>query len=144
MRISSILRTKGNEVVTVDPDATLAEACRTLADRRIGALLVLDASGLPAGVLSEREVVRALAADGAAVLDRPVHELMCIPVETCTPADGIDAVMAFMTEHRIRHLPVLDDGALTGIVSIGDVVKLRVDNLESEAQALTEYISTGR
>lgn len=144
MRISSILRTKGNEVVTVEPDASLAEACRTLAERRIGALLIVDADGMPVGLLSEREVVQALAAGGAAALEQPVRELMHVPVETCAPGDGIDAIMAFMTEHRIRHLPVLDAGALAGIVSIGDVVKLRVDNLESEAHALTEYIATGR
>jgi CBS domain-containing protein len=144
VRISTILRNKGDDVTTIDPGATLQAACDLLSERRIGAVLVLDANGRPVGVLSERDVVRAIAQHGADALAMTVRERMSSPVQTCHPGDGIDRIMAFMTEHRIRHLPVLEDGRLIGIVSIGDVVKLRVDTLESETRALTEYITTGR
>jgi CBS domain-containing protein len=144
VRISTILRNKGHDVTTIDPDATLQAACDLLAARRIGAALVLDGDGRAVGVLSERDVVRAVAEQGAAALTMTVRERMSSPVQTCDPTDGIDRVMAFMTDHRIRHLPVVEDGVLIGIVSIGDVVKLRVDTLESETRALTEYITTGR
>ncbi len=144
MRISTILRSKGSEVTTIDRGATLEEACRLLDERRIGAALVLGDDGRPAGVLSERDVVRAIAAAGPDALQLSVGERMSVPVETCSPADGIDQVMAFMTDRRVRHLPVVEGGTLVGIVSIGDVVKLRVDHLESETRALTDYITTGR
>lgn len=143
MRISSILRVKGERVSTIGPQATLGEAAQQMAGDRIGALVVREGEET-VGIISERDVVRALAEHGAQAVDRSVSSVMSSPVETCVPEDGVDEIMALMTERRVRHLPVVAEGAMVGIVSIGDVVKQRVDHLESERQALTEYITTGR
>lgn len=143
MRISSILRVKGDAVATIGPGATVHDAAREMARARIGALVVLDGDEM-VGIISERDVVRGVAEHGADALSHTVSDLMTSPVRTCRPEDSIDEVMALMTESRFRHLPVVVEGSMVGIVSIGDVVKRRVDHLESERQALTEYITTGR
>jgi CBS domain-containing protein len=144
MLVRSILQRKGADVVTIDDDATVGEAARTLAKHGIGALVIASDEQGVRGILSERDIVRGLATQGLAVLDAPVGNLMTTVVATCSPDDGLDLLMATMTDQRVRHLPVLEDGRLAGIVSIGDVVKYRVDELQVEAQTLHDYIETGR
>ncbi|HKY16618.1 MAG TPA: CBS domain-containing protein [Microthrixaceae bacterium] len=144
MRVADILRQKGDEVATIASAATLAEAAGVLSVRRIGALVVSDDGRSIDGILSERDIVRQLAEWGADALATPVREAMTADVRTCSRGDSVDALMAIMTEHRIRHLPVAEEGQLSGLVSIGDVVKRRVEQLEVETQQLTEYIQTGR
>jgi CBS domain-containing protein len=143
MFVRAILQQKGSEVVTIGGDATVADAARTLAHERIGALVVTDGGDLR-GILSERDIVRGLAESGRDVLDAPVRSLMTRRVSTCGLDDDLDTLMSTMTEQRIRHLPVMDGGALAGIVSIGDVVKHRVGELQVEARTLHDYIETGR
>ena len=143
MFVARILDDKGHEVVTADPGESVAGIAATMAERRIGAMPVSSPGGSLVGIVSERDVVAALAERGRDVLDRPVEEIMTRRVITCTRADHIDDLMARMTEGRMRHLPVLEDGALVGIVSIGDVVKARMGEIEAEAQALKDYIATG-
>src|SRR5690606_10005837 len=109
----------------------------------VGALVVSEGGADIAGIISERDIVRALAADGAAVLDRPLHELMTADVATCSPRATVDELMRLMTERRIRHVPVTDTGDLVGIVSIGDVVKSRIDELQVEADTLHQYLASG-
>ncbi|MFQ5347388.1 MAG: CBS domain-containing protein [Rhodothalassiaceae bacterium] len=141
MTVAHILREKGGEVATIEPDASVGEAVRRLAERGIGALLVCDRGGRICGVLSERDIVRALADESAPVSERPVSDLMTADVVTVRPEDDIASVMALMTERRIRHLPVLDArGRLVGLISIGDVVKRRIADAEHEAEALKDYI----
>lgn len=142
MTVHDILESKGGQVVSVGPDDTVSSVARVLADRRIGAVLVRD-EGRVVGVFSERDVVRGLGRYGAATLDRPVSDLMTRDVVTCRPTDTVHDVMERMTAKRIRHLPVLDNGQLKGIVSIGDLVKARIDEAEREAQDLREYIKAG-
>lgn len=139
-----ILVRKGSDVATVTPDDSIAVAIAMLRDRNVGALVVSADGRAVAGIISERDVVRCLADEGGSVLDRHVSELMNTDVATCSPDDHVDALMNLMTERRIRHLPVVQDGALAGLVSIGDVVKSRVDELEKDAEQLVEYIRTGR
>jgi CBS domain-containing protein len=143
MLVRSILQQKGDDVVTIDARSTIGDAARTLAERRIGALVVADDGSLR-GILSERDIVRGIAAQGLDVLAAPVASLMTTAVRTCTLDDTADGLMATMTEQRIRHLPVVEQGALVGIVSIGDVVKHRVEELQVEAQTLHDYLETGR
>ena len=144
MLIEHILQRKGTEVVTVTADTPVKSAVATLRQHNIGAIVVVgDPQGV-VGILSERDVVRALATDGAAVLQRAVHELMSADVTTCGPRASVDELMKVMTERRIRHIPVVDRGNLTGIVSIGDVVKSRIGELEDEAETLHDYLSSGR
>lgn len=143
MNASHILRIKGSDVYAIAPSASLAEAAGRLARHRIGALLVVDEGDL-VGVISERDVVRALAAEGAPVLDRPVASEMSSDVKTCTPRTPVRDLMALMTARRIRHLPVLDDGRLVGVVSIGDVVKHRVREVEAEAAVLQDALTVQR
>ena len=143
MNVESILAIKGREVVSVKPGESVAAAAETLHRRRIGAALVLDDDGAVAGVISERDIVRGLATRGGVVLGMKVSELMTTDVETCDPGDAVDRIMAVMTERRVRHLPVMRNGHLVGVVSIGDVVKHRLAEIESEAQSLREYIATG-
>jgi CBS domain-containing protein len=144
MRVQDILRQKGSEVTTIAPTATLSEASQLLSIRRIGALVVSEDDRHIVGILSERDIVRHLSQDGAAALELEVAQAMTADVATCAKDDSLDHLARTMTEGRFRHLPVVEDGVLTGIVSIGDVVKRRVEELEHEAQALTEYIQTGR
>jgi CBS domain-containing protein len=141
MNVETILKTKGRDVATIAPGATVAEAVRELGRRGIGALVVSGDGRAVEGILSERDVVRALADSGAALLERKVAEFMTSRVHTCRPEDTIDQLMALMTERRIRHLPVVQDDALCGIVSIGDVVKNRIDEIEFEASSLRSMVA---
>ncbi len=143
MFVAKILDDKGHEVVTADPDESVASIAATLSERRIGAMPVSSPGGALVGIVSERDVVAALAEHGRDALERPVGEIMTRRVITCTRADHIDDLMARMTEGRMRHLPVLEGDELVGIVSIGDVVKARMGEIEAEAQALKDYITTG-
>ncbi|HVI98374.1 MAG TPA: CBS domain-containing protein [Sphingomonas sp.] len=139
MTIAAILEGKGHEVVTVTADHSVAQALAVLADRRIGAVPVMAEDGV-AGVFSERDVILCLAREGAAALDRSVGEVMTAPAVTVVPTDGVLAAMALMTRRRIRHLPVIDGARLTGLVSIGDLVKYRIDRVEADATAMRDYI----
>jgi CBS domain-containing protein len=143
MLVKSILKEKGPGVVAVGPDMRVIDALQVLADKRIGAVLVWDNDQKIMGILSERDVVRALPVKGAGILDIPVSELMTRTVVTCRPEDTVDRLMALMTDNRIRHVPVVESGKLMGIVSIGDVVKNKIAEAEMEAQALKQYIATG-
>jgi CBS domain-containing protein len=142
MRISNILRTKGNQVTTVAPQATVHELLGVLAGRNIGAAVVSSDGVTVEGIVSERDVVRHLHERGSALLDAPVETIMTSPVRTCAPEDSVEGLRKIMTEHRIRHLPVLVDGRLAGIVSIGDVVKSALDQLEAEREQLVGYINS--
>ena len=142
MNVEHILSEKGREVVTIAPDLTLAEAARTLSEHRIGAVVVSDAGQPVLGILSERDIVRALAASGAAALEEPVSRYMTANVVTCTTRSAINDLMETMTTGKFRHVPIVENGRLLGIVSIGDIVKFRVAEIESESQALREYIAT--
>jgi CBS domain-containing protein len=142
MNVETILKGKGRSVVTIAPNATITEAVDLLRRKGIGAVLVTAGDGAIAGILSERDVVHALADRGAALLDLPVSALMTRHVFTCKPQDSVADLMAQMTERRIRHLPVVEDGRLAGIVSIGDVVKNRLDEVEEEATTLRQFITT--
>jgi CBS domain-containing protein len=135
-----ILERKGRQVSTIPPDATVRSAAAAMTSANVGALVVSADGSALAGILSERDIVRRLAADGPDLLDQPVSALMQADVHTCTGADHVDQLMHLMTEHRIRHLPVLADGSLVGIISIGDVVKTHVDELETEKSQLVDYI----
>jgi CBS domain-containing protein len=141
MRISDVLRAKGGEVVTVRPDLTVRELVAVLAEHNIGAVVVASDSSSPVmGIASERDIVRHLA-EGPQVLDQPVEHIMTSEVHTCEPQETVDSLMHLMTEHRIRHVPVMVDGALGGIISIGDVVKSRINELEFERDQLTSYVT---
>ena len=145
MNVLSILGVKGAAVVTIGDGASLADAVLTLRDNRIGAIVVSNDGQHIDGIVSERDVVRALANHGAAALGRTVSSAMSTDVVTCASADPVERLMALMTGRRIRHLPVVDDGGhLAGIISIGDVVKSRLGELESENKALFDYITHGR
>jgi CBS domain-containing protein len=138
-----ILQRKGRDVSTIPPDATVRAAAEALAAANLGALVVsVDGTSL-AGIVSERDIVRRLAADGPPLLDQPVSSIMQAEVRTCAGADNVDQLMELMTQHRIRHLPVVEDDALVGIISIGDVVKTRVDELVTEKEQLVDYIRGG-
>lgn len=141
MTVAAILSNKGRDVITVSPDLSIADIVRILAERRIGAIVVTDGANHILGIVSERDVVRALAR-GAAALDGPVSSIMTAKVVTCTDRNTINEVMARMTEGRFRHLPVEEDGQLAGIVSIGDVVKARIEQVEREADEMRAYIAT--
>jgi CBS domain-containing protein len=141
MLIASILRAKGAFVATITPDRTVASLLDVLAHHNVGALVV-SADGLGiAGIVSERDVARRMSLEGAQLLGRPVSAIMTEGVRTCTSNDSVEDLMRVMTQERIRHVPVVDQGTLVGIVSIGDVVKSRVDELEGERDDLIKYIS---
>jgi CBS domain-containing protein len=142
MRVSSILKAKGTHVETTRPDTTLFSVVWALKTKGIGALVVSEDGATPLGVVSERDIVRGLTEHGPQLLGLPVSRVMTSPVITCAPEDTVTALMARMTRHRIRHLPVLEGGRLRGIVSIGDVVKHRLDELELEANVLREALMT--
>src|SRR5262245_32038142 len=144
MNVQSIIGAKGPVVSTITQTSTLREAIAQLTERRIGALVVSGDGRAIEGIISERDIVRAAAGGGESALDGSVGSVMSTDVVTCSAGDGVDRLMALMTERRIRHLPVVDErGHLSGIVSIGDVVKARLSELEQENHALAEYI-TGR
>ena len=145
MNVQSILGVKGSDVVTVREDISLADAAMTLRDKHVGALVVSNDGQHIDGIISERDVVRALANHGASVLGRPVSSAMSKDVITCRADDAVESLMVSMTERRIRHIPVVDDGGvLGGVISIGDVVKARLGQLETENQQLYDYITQGR
>lgn len=143
MLVRSILKAKGRDVFSVSPHVTVIEATKELKAKRIGALLVCDAEDVIVGVLSERDIVRALAERGAAILEQPVSSLMTRRLVTCDPDDNVDTVMGLMTERRVRHIPVVEDDRLYGLISIGDAVKFRLAETMMEAEALKYYIVHG-
>jgi CBS domain-containing protein len=142
MTVNDILSQKGNQVLTIEPAATLAAAVQMLAQRRIGALVVTGADHRIVGIISERDIVRVLGEKGTAVLGAPVAEVMTRKVVTCGRNETIAEIMERMTGGKFRHVPVIEHGRLVGIVSIGDVVKARLSELEYEQDALREYIRT--
>ena len=142
MTVKAILSRKGSDVVTIAPTANLTDAVKLLAERRIGAVLVTGPDSRVAGILSERDIVRAVAERGHAALEENVGAVMTRKVTTCTEADTIAVIMERMTEGKFRHMPVVDQGKLVGVISIGDVVKWRVGEIEGESAALREYIAT--
>ena len=142
MTVEHILAGKGHSVVTIEPERTLLETARLLAEKRIGAVVVSDADHAVLGIVSERDIVRAVARSGAAALDEPVSQHMTAKVVTCTGRSAIRELMELMTDKKFRHVPIVEDGRLTGIVSIGDIVKQRVAEIEAEQRALREYIAT--
>lgn len=142
MRISDVLRGKGETVATVTPETSVAGLLTELSARNIGAMVVVSPDGL-LGIVSERDVVRMLHELGAELLGRPVSEIMTTVVATCSPEDSVDSLSVLMTTNRVRHVPVVVDGRLAGIVSIGDVVKTRMEELEREQQQLQAYITQG-
>lgn len=141
MTIAAILASKGTEVATIASDAPMSDVVAELGGRKIGALLVIDA-GEVKGIVSERDVIYCLREHGAQILDWPVSRAMSAPVTHVTPGTEVLAAMALMTQQRIRHLPVIDQGQLKGIVSIGDLVKYRIDRIEREAEAMRAYIQS--
>jgi CBS domain-containing protein len=141
MQVRHILFEKGREVVTITRDATLSEAARLMTRRHIGAAVVRGADGAVAGIISERDLVRAIAKDSVAALAQTVDKHMTRDVCTCTELDTIDDLMETMTHGRFRHMPVVDDDRLIGIVSIGDVVKTRIEETVREAETLRDYIA---
>jgi len=143
MNVATILKQKGRSVTTVPPTITLQEVAKRLTQRRIGALVVVGAHGQIEGIISERDIIRALSESGADCLGRPVTESMTRQVVTCQETDTLDELMAMMTQRRFRHLPVVTDGDLVGIISIGDVVKHHVAEIEMEATAMRAYIAHG-
>jgi CBS domain-containing protein len=142
MTVKAILAQKGGGVTTGKPSMTLANVCTWLAEQRIGAIVMTDDDGAVVGIISERDIVREIATGGTAVLQDEAGRHMTRSVVTCTPGHSVDAVMEIMTRGRFRHIPVLDDGKLIGIVSIGDVVKHRMAEIEREAEEIRNYIAT--
>lgn len=141
MNVATILKQKGRAVTTASPAATLLEVAEKLSAKRIGAIVIVGAGGEVSGILSERDIIRRLGIDGPKCLTRPVSESMTRQVITCREGDTLDELMAQMTAGRFRHLPVVEDGALVGIISIGDVVKHHIAEVEMEATAMREYIA---
>lgn len=142
MRIADVLSNKGAAVATIAPETTVSQLLASLAALNIGAMVVVGADGL-AGIVSERDVVRELHKRGGGLLGQPVSEIMTTVLATCTPRDTVDHLVVLMTQNRVRHVPVIDDGRLAGIVSIGDIVKTRMEELETEQQQLQDYITQG-
>ncbi|BBX87068.1 CBS domain-containing protein [Mycolicibacterium aubagnense] len=142
MRIADVLSNKGAAVATIAPTTTVSQLLASLAALNIGAMVVVGPEGL-AGIVSERDVVRELHKRGGGLLGQPVSEIMTTVLATCTPRDTVDHLVVLMTQNRVRHVPVLDDGRLAGIVSIGDIVKTRMEELETEQQHLQDYINQG-
>lgn len=143
MNVASILKSKGRTVATARPEATLQEIAGKLAAKKIGAIVVVGPNGHVDGIISERDIIRALSLTGNECLSHPVSQHMTRTVVSCSESDTIDQVMATMTAGRFRHVPVVEDGALVGIVSIGDVVKHHIAEVEMEASALKSYLVAG-
>ncbi len=144
MHVANILKVKGTDVVTIGPDETVAATARLLNVKRIGAILVCDASGKVLGVISERDIIRGVAVNGERALEMQVRDLMTSEVIACKPTDTVAEVMKMMTVQRFRHMPVIEDGELKGMISIGDVVKNRIEETEMEARALRNYVLASR
>ncbi len=143
MRIADVLRNKGASVATITPETSVSGLLTELTVHNIGAMVVVSPDGL-VGIVSERDVVRKLHELGGDILGHPVSEIMTTLVVTCSPTDSVDSLSALMTENRVRHVPVVVDGRLAGIVSIGDVVKTRMEELEAQQEQLQAYITQGR
>ncbi len=143
MTVACILKHKGAEVAHVSPSDSIAAVSGLLATRRIGAVLVLDTAGQLLGIVSERDIVRVLARDGAATLEMTAAQLMTSTLVTVTPSTTVEEAMTLMSANRVRHLPVLHDGALAGLVSIGDIVKTRLEQQAHEVDSLRAYVSGG-
>ena len=141
MTVRSILDTKGHQIMSVEPDAKLSAAVKLLAERKIGAVLVMSEGRLE-GILSERDIVRVLGERGAAVLEEPVSQVMTHKVVSCREKDTVSEIMETMTRGKFRHLPVVEDSKVVGLISIGDIVKRRVHEYEAEQEALRDYIKT--
>ena len=141
MTVRAILDTKGHQIQSVEPEATLSAAIKILSEKRIGAVLVMS-KGQIEGILSERDIVRVLGERGAVVLDEPVSAVMTRKVVSCRQSDTVSGIMEMMTSGKFRHLPVVEDGRVVGLISIGDIVKWRVKEYELEQEALREYIKT--
>lgn len=141
MTVKHILDEKGRDVVTVQPAMTLADAARFLSDNKIGAVVVAGLDGRIAGILSERDIVKTIAAKGGAALDMPVSSAMTSKVVTCTESHTVNQLMEIMTTNRFRHVPVEESGKLIGIISIGDVVRRRIEDVEREAEEIKAYIA---
>ena len=142
MTVKAILSSKGRNVIAIEPSADLAAATKLLAEKRIGALLITGAEGRVVGILSERDIVRTLAARGASALQLPLSEVMTRKVVTCTEAETVSVIMERMTSGKFRHIPVVEQERLVGVISIGDVVKHRLQEVEQESSALRDYIQT--
>ena len=142
MTVKAIMSRKGSDVLTIEPTATLSAAVQLLAERRIGAVVITGPDRQVIGILSERDIVRAIAGRGPAALDEAVGQVMTRKVLTCSETDTVSSLMERMTAGKFRHIPVVDQGRLSGIVSIGDVVKHRLEEMEHESSALREYILT--
>ncbi len=143
MHVSAILKNKGSTLITAKPEDSVASVVTLLSANRIGAVLAMDGKGTIAGIISERDVVRGLAEKGPDVLQRPVSELMTEKVISCAPTDTVASVMEKMTQGRFRHLPVCDGEKLVGFISIGDVVKHRLEEAKHEVESLRDYVSGG-
>ncbi len=143
MNVATILKEKGRDVLTALPDASLLEVATLLSTHRVGCVVVADEAGKVVGIASERDIVRAIGTEGIGVLERPITTCMTKDVVSCQEADTIEQLMSEMTAHRFRHMPVVEKGKLNGLVSIGDVVKMRIAEAEMEAAAMREYIATG-
>ena len=141
MSVSHILKSKGRDVITANAQDKLKSIAQILSSKRIGAIVILGANGKIEGIVSERDVVRCLAAEGAKALEVPVSKIMTKGVKTCSDDDSETELMALMTENRIRHLPVVNQGKLGGMISIGDVVKFRIEVIEREAADMKAYIA---
>ncbi len=141
MSVSHILKLKGRDVITVLPSATVKDVAEVLAGKRIGAVIVSSGGGKITGIVSERDIVRAVATAGAAALTKPASSVMSANVKTCKEDDSETELMALMTQHRIRHLPVAVNGKLAGMISIGDVVKFRIEEIERDAADMKAYIA---
>ena len=142
MSVQSILALKGRGVTTGSPKMTIGEVCTRLAEERIGAIVMTDAKGAVVGIISERDVVRAVAEGGTGILEQPASRHMTANVVTCSPRESLNGIMEMMTRGRFRHVPVVENGRLVGIVSIGDVVKHRMAEIEREAEEIRNYIAT--
>ena len=141
MYVSDILKTKGDTIVSLSADEPIHAALALMATNRIGAVLVIDANGAIAGIVSERDLVRSMHTHGKEFFDKRVSELMTATVVTCSPKDPIPAIMGMMTSQRFRHVPVIDEGKVVGMISIGDVVKSRIEEAQFEVDALRRYIA---
>ena len=142
MSVARILQSKGSDVISVAPSAAILEVADVLAANKIGAVLVMDAGDKLVGIISERDIVRALAQKGGEVAGSKVSDFMTRELITCAPEATIDQIMSLMTQGRVRHLPVLDKGKLCGMISIGDIVKRRIADVEFEAEEMKRYISS--
>ena len=144
MHVADILKVKGTDVVTIVPDETVAATARLLNVKGIGAVLVCDPNGKVVGVISERDIIRGIAVNGERALEMQVRDLMTSEVIACKPTDTVAEVMKMMTMRRFRHMPVIEDGELKGIISIGDVVKNRIEETEMETRVLRDYVLASR